>query len=201
MADEPQGGEPKTPPPPDPPAAVIPAAQAAPSGPVIQNTNDSGDSREEIVMETFHVSRRYKGPLPHPDALKGYEAVYPGFAKILLDDFVKEGNHRRKQEEKGMDAHVDDMREDKQQQGRGQWFGLSIAIIMIIGAITFAALGYPHSGAVLGGTTLISLVTIYVLGRVTKEKPDDDGEDDDDEEEPTQQPNRPTQPPSKPALP
>jgi hypothetical protein len=48
---------------------------------------------------------------------------------------------------------------------RGQYFGLIIGLAGFAACVAGFWLGYPEPAAWLGGTTIVSLVTIFITGR------------------------------------
>lgn len=48
---------------------------------------------------------------------------------------------------------------------RGQIFGLIIGLAVLVACITALAMGYKDVAAILGGTTIVGLVTVFVTGR------------------------------------
>ena len=48
----------------------------------------------------------YQGPIPHPDILKGFDALVPGTAKDLIDLAKSESAHRRDLESRALDANI-----------------------------------------------------------------------------------------------
>jgi uncharacterized membrane protein len=58
---------------------------------------------------------------------------------------------------------------NQQKQGsRGQIFAFLIALCAIAAAVYVTIIGHPVTGGVIGGSTVVSLVTIFVTGRLTQ---------------------------------
>ncbi|WP_156033178.1 hypothetical protein [Candidatus Magnetobacterium casense] len=51
---------------------------------------------------------------------------------------------------------------------RGQLYGLIIGLSALASAITCTALGHPVVGGIIGGTTVVGLVTVFVVGGYKK---------------------------------
>lgn len=51
------------------------------------------------------------------------------------------------------------------QSGRGQIFGFIIAIVVLLLATGLAVTGHEATASVFGGTTIVGLVTVFVLGK------------------------------------
>lgn len=79
------------------------------------------------------------GPIPAPQVLKGYDDVYPGAAKIILEDFQKNSSHIREKEREQLRAEISRDR-------RGQWMAFTIMLLVFgitglslyLGNVTFA---------------------------------------------------------------
>ncbi len=53
---------------------------------------------------------------------------------------------------------------------RGQLCGLTIGIFTMLTAMVALKFGYPNAAAIIGGTTVVGLVTVFVTGRVIENK-------------------------------
>lgn len=60
----------------------------------IQKSEMPKETKDEIIA---HLEM-YRGPIPHPDILEGYQKLYPNAAKEIIDNGVDESKHRRKLE-------------------------------------------------------------------------------------------------------
>lgn len=101
--------------------------------------------------------------LPPADELEALERVIAGAAKRMLDAFEKEAEHRRLQEMRAQEADI-------VFRLRGQIFGL-VTCLAAFGVAGYAAHQQePWIGSIVGGTTIVALVSIFVLGRLVGEK-------------------------------
>ena len=108
--------------------------------------------------ETISASIQYwAGPLPHPEILKEYDRLVPGSAKQLLDQAIKQSDHR-------MDLERRVTRSDSK---RANW-GLASALTVAIGSLGVCAYAIGHSAewaaSILGGGTIASLVYAFIYG-------------------------------------
>ena len=95
-------------------------------------------------------SEEFKGPLPHPEILRRYNEIVPGSAQSIIDSFVTEGDHRRKQGSRQMLMCEDWAREDIGLQKRGQVFGFILGFTGIAGGLAVTAFS-ARLGAEIGG--------------------------------------------------
>jgi len=70
----------------------------------------------------------------------------------------QDAQHQRDISLKALDANRCEIR-------RGQFLGFGIGIIAIAASIVAMVLGYPTTAGILGGTTVVGLVTVFVIGR------------------------------------
>ena len=118
--------------------------------------------REELArilslrQTTVHYS--HSGPLPNPDDLKRYNSVLPGAAERILKMAETQQSHRLGLEDRAI-------AEQLRQAGRGQHYGLLIACLMTVASTVMVMSGHDTAGGLLGGTTLISLVTVFITGK------------------------------------
>jgi hypothetical protein len=64
------------------------------------------------------------------------------------------------------------MREQVKLSARGQWMATVLAIFCIVASVVVTLWGHDWVGGVLGGSTVVSLATVFVVGQATKkEKP------------------------------
>lgn len=100
--------------------------------------------KEEKRKLTMSLSM-YSGPIPHPDILKGYEKLYSGAAKKMIDNGLEESVHRR-------------TLETKRQKRRGSlaFVSLFALILFTIMLLIFSFLLIINDHAVIG--------TVFALG-------------------------------------
>lgn len=135
--------------------------------------DDDTTPRSENSSKTIahHIEQRFSGPLPPPKILEQYERVLPGSAERILKMAEKEQGHRHSVEKTETDGIFG-------LQRRGQLFGFLIAIsAFLIGGI-LVYLGHDWVGGILMGATVVSLVTVFVVGSRKKQEQEDDEADE-----------------------
>lgn len=96
--------------------------------------------------------------------MQKYDQVQPGFAERIVKMAEQQLNHRIECENKVVNGSVSDSK-------RGQWFGLTVSVLFLIAATVLGLYGHDWLAGILGGGTLVSLVSIFVLNeRRNKEK-------------------------------
>lgn len=97
----------------------------------------------------------WKGPLPPPNALEGYDDVVEDGAERVFSQFEQEGAHRREMERLHLTAQINDMR-------LGKIFAF-IFVMSLAGAAFYAIYnGQPLLAGLLGAGTLGSVVWAFV---------------------------------------
>ena len=119
--------------------------------------------RAKIANVHIEASIVRVGPLPDPHELERYNAIIPNGADRIMKMAEEQSRHRMELERKVISGQL-------KQTDRGQNYGL---IIALVGLAISGLLGYFGQGVAasfIGGGTLVSLVTVFVLGRKKQEK-------------------------------
>lgn len=116
--------------------------------------------RQEILQTIMQVVsvRSHSGPLPDVETLQGYNQIIPNGAERLMQQVEKQSEHRREMERKVISSN-------NLQSFIGQFFGLLIAGGVLYASYELTMSGHDTVGGILGGTTLVSLVGIFVYGK------------------------------------
>jgi uncharacterized membrane protein len=102
--------------------------------------------------------------MPPPAILQGYEEIVPGAAERILA--MAESDTKKHQHAIEFAALAAAEGEVK----RGQWFGFLIGGLALLCSILALFIGSPTVAAIIGGTTVIGLVSVFIIGRVVKPK-------------------------------
>lgn len=118
---------------------------------------NGGQVTHQIQQQTF------EGPMPPPAILQGYEAIVPGAAERILAMAEADTKHQHAIEFAALAAAEGEVK-------RGQWFGFGIGAMALICSIVALLLGSPTVAAIIGGSTVVGLVSVFIIGRVVKPK-------------------------------
>lgn len=110
---------------------------------------------KSIIVSSY---QSYSGPIPAPEALEKYNQIIPDGADRIMKMAENQSNHRIRIEETVIAGQV-------KQSSRGQIFGLIIAFLTLGAAVVLAMFGHEAVACVLGGSTVISLATVFVIGK------------------------------------
>ena len=114
------------------------------------------DKRDKIVRVIMQQVSMRSGPLPDPSELAQYQAIIPNGADRIMKMAESQLEHRIKIETTVIGSQ-------QRQAGFGQICALVIALVALILATYAAVNGQPVFGGVIGGTTLVSLVSAFLL--------------------------------------
>lgn len=119
------------------------------------------DKREEVTQLIVGIaeSHVFRGPLPAPEMFREYEKVLPGLSREIVDMAKDQQSHRMELEKKYVSSSI-------LQSSRGQVMGFILGILCIIGAVVSAYIHESTLACILGGTTLLGVVVVFVLNRL-----------------------------------
>ena len=101
---------------------------------------------------------QYSGPLPKAEDLAKYEALLPGAADRIFVMAEKQLSHRHDLERTVVHGNV-------AAQKLGQVFGLVVALFALGASAYLGVHGKEAAAAVIGGSTVLGLVSLFVTGR------------------------------------
>jgi uncharacterized membrane protein len=136
------------------------------------NNNDYPDNTKNHIadpQEAGIVSAEWSAPLPPPGAMRAYQEIIPDMPERLLASYEKQVNHRLKIEEATVQALIKNME-------RGQIIGGAIAVLFLIGALYCAYIGASAAACVIGGTTVVGLVSVFIYAQNATSKNDEEQE-------------------------
>ena len=118
----------------------------------------SEEKRHKVICAMLQQTS-YRGPLPHPEILKGYENILSGAAERVFAMAESQQKHRMAMEETIVNNQI-------RQSKNGQIWGGFLAVLFGLISFAFAFLGYPTLAGITLTTTIIGLATIFVLNRL-----------------------------------
>ena len=132
-------------------------------------TNSAPASQQQTITQVA-----FTGPLPHPSALKEYDNVFPGLAERIVTMAEAEARHRHDMDKGAARQNELIINKEFSERRIGQFKGLGIAAIAIGAAIFAIAHGAEKAAMVIGGTTVVGLATVFVVGSIKKDPPSTD---------------------------
>jgi uncharacterized membrane protein len=123
-----------------------------------------GDKKQALAVsiETHQFSMR-ASPLPDPSELAAYNQIIPNGADRILKMAEDQSAHR-------IDIEKTVIGSQQRQAFCGQAFGLIIGLSGLFSATYAAIHGQPWFGGIIGGTTLVSLVSVFLHTRYSQKR-------------------------------
>ena len=122
-------------------------------------STDHPASPAQIVSASY----QFTGPIPSSQDLAHYEQVVPGLADRLIERFEKQSDYRMALEKQVIAA-------DNRRANLGLIAGFLIAMTSIGASMDLILHGHDIAGTVLGGGTIVSLVSTFVYGTNSRRK-------------------------------
>lgn len=130
----------------------------------------SDENREKILQAFLGFSIQklsaFSGPLPPPSILKEYSEIVENGAERIFQLTEKQSKHRMQLEDHAI-------REELEQSRRGQNFGFLLGLVGLVLATILALLGQEVVAGIFGTTTIVGLVTVFVVGKRAQNKDED----------------------------
>jgi uncharacterized membrane protein len=105
--------------------------------------------------------QQWAGPLPHPEALERFDALVPGAANRIITMAENDAKHLQNMEV----AHSNLQHSERR---LGQVFAFFIAIAALSASAFLGYTGHEVTASIVGGTTVLGLVTAFIVGRSSK---------------------------------
>jgi uncharacterized membrane protein len=152
--------------------ALTPVIQA-----VLEKDQTPAQAAAEIVSEVRTVITRHRGPLPDPETLAAYNQLITNGAERCMGLVEREAAHRHKQEDRIVSANIGVMI-------KGQWMGLGLAFVALVAAVYLGLHGHDWLAGAMATTTVIGIITVFVLRQANRKSDDDDDDDDTESDKP-----------------
>ncbi|MGC8493284.1 MAG: DUF2335 domain-containing protein, partial [Syntrophobacteraceae bacterium] len=120
----------------------------------------------------LEVREDYKGDLPHPNILRGFEELMPGATQRFFALMEDESKHRREIERQILSS---ELRIESRNSLLGVLSAFFLGVITIGGATVCIYHGMQWGGGFLGAGGLAALVTAFLQGTRRQSKPEKPG--------------------------
>lgn len=128
----------------------------------------------KMVTVVKRTMTMHSGPLPPVDVLKGYETILPGVADRIFAMSERQLEHRIALDNKGMELQKIHLENEAVKNQRGQYVGAFVAALCLATASILGFFGMEAAASIVGGSTIVALAIVFVLGRLPhKEKSDE----------------------------
>ena len=128
--------------------------------PTKRQTESVNPQPSAVAHVTHH---QFSGPLPPPEVIDQYNQIIPGAAERILAMAEQDAIHQREIENAAMTLTAEEMK-------RGQLYGFIIGVFAFTTCIVALLLGSEKTAIVLGSTTVVGLVSVFVTGRFSSKE-------------------------------
>lgn len=118
-------------------------------------------SNSQASRDIVHQSASFEGPMPPPAILEGYERLVPGAAERILAMAESDTKHQHAIEFSALRAAEGEVK-------RGQIFAFIIGLAALLASMFALYMGSSVVAGIIGGTTVVGLVSVFVVGRFVK---------------------------------
>jgi len=121
--------------------------------------------KEEMrqVTRTVREESFWQGPVPHPENIKKFDAIYPGAAKLIFGQYEKQSNHRMKLESFTV-------RKGIRNETVGMIFAFVIMVCIIGGGIYLMAAGKDGVGLTTSLAGFGGVITLFLVRKRSSDK-------------------------------
>ncbi|MFZ4647498.1 MAG: DUF2335 domain-containing protein [Gemmataceae bacterium] len=123
------------------------------------------EDRREVEVGIRQMVAQYSGPVPHAHEMLRYQQIDPSFPERFVRMAENQSRHRQELETRVIDY-------DFKLKRTGQDYALFSVVFGLLIALVFAWIGALTIAAIVAGTTVVGVVTAFVVGRVLQNKSD-----------------------------
>ena len=114
--------------------------------------------KKQEILQSFVSVTMHSGPIPDPETLERYNQMIPNGADRIMKMAEDQASHR-------MNIEKTIIRRQSFQSMLGQIFGLIIGIAGLACGTFLVYSDYPKTGGLIAGATVVSLVSVFVIGQ------------------------------------
>jgi len=124
------------------------------------------EKREKVTALLLSITQKsltYRGIVPHPEILRGFNEEVKDGAERTFVMAEKQLAHRIETEKHAVSEQL-------AQSKRGQWFGFILGVLGLLLSTTLGILGHDVLAGVFATTTIVGLVSIFVIGKKAQQQ-------------------------------
>lgn len=126
-------------------------------------SSESLTVEKKVDLALAISSYSFSGPLPHPELLRRYNETLPGAAERIFKLAESQAAHRQ-------DMERTIIRSGANQTKMGQWFAFVLSIMALCFSFYLAIENHTVVASVIGGSTILGLASIFIIGKIKKDK-------------------------------
>jgi uncharacterized membrane protein len=117
----------------------------------------------EKTIQVAQYADFFQGPLPHPNLLRQYNDIVPGFAQEVTNAMIQQSQHRREIEKLVIQSKID-------QAKRGQYIAAFVTTLFVGLGTYMVKTGHPTEAAVIVGINLTALIGVFITNKESQRK-------------------------------
>ncbi len=110
------------------------------------------------------------GPLPSSSEMEKYNAISPELVIRIISMAEREAANRHKLDKEALQANIAITDKQFSERKRGQILGFCIGSLGLLCSVALAWIGYENAASIVGGSTVIGLVGVFVTGQFLSNK-------------------------------
>lgn len=119
-------------------------------------------SSEAGGMQLSAIEVEWRGPLPPPRVLAGYDQIVPGIAQKMADGLFTQSQHRREMEKAAMNEAAAANKHAAADSKRKQWMGFSAFVLSIaLSALALLTGAQWAAGIIIPAFAAVSAVFVF----------------------------------------
>ena len=110
------------------------------------------------------------GPIPSADEMARYKTIDPELVNRIVSLAEREAANRHKMEALALNANIEISNKQFSERRLGQRFGFGIGALGLICSVALSWIGADNTASIVGGSTVLGLVGIFVTGQILSKK-------------------------------
>jgi len=133
-----------------------------------KNNNTPPHSQQTVQIAEQHTT--VSGPIPSADEMAKYKSIDPELINRIVSLAEREAANRHKMESTALTANIEISDKHFSERRLGQKFGFGIGALGLICSVILAMIGAETTASIVGGSTVLGLVGIFVTGQILSKK-------------------------------
>ena len=126
--------------------------------------------RSQTTVQIAEQRTTVSGPIPSADELARYNSINPELVNRIVSLAEREAANRHKMESLSLNANIGISDKQFSERRLGQRFGFGIGALGLISSVILAWIGAENTASIVGGSTVLGLVGIFVTGQILSKK-------------------------------
>lgn len=137
-----------------------------------QKQNNQSHNRRKVKAkqgaQSIEGEMSISGPFPSAQEMQGYHSISPELVDRIMTLTENEASQRHQSESRIIEVNYQLAQNHQKDRNTGQWIGAGVATLALLTSCCLGYLGHGTAAGIVGSTTVIGLVTVFVTGQKTK---------------------------------